>query len=82
MDLGEQDVGSKRLQMAQDDPTLEDAVEAVVGCAVGDYEPAVHGQPRENGGEVLGGDQEALERDGSMGWRARWFGTIPNWMDS
>ncbi len=28
LDLGEQDVGSERLQMAQDDPALEDAVDA------------------------------------------------------
>ena len=34
LDLGEQDVGSQRLQMAQDDPTLEDAVDAVLGARV------------------------------------------------
>ena len=34
LDLGEQDVGSERLQMAQDDPTLEDAVDAVLGARV------------------------------------------------
>ena len=34
LDLGEQDVGSERLQMAQDDPTLEDAVDAVLGAQV------------------------------------------------
>ena len=34
LDLGEQDVGSERLQVAQDDPTLEDAVDAVVGARV------------------------------------------------
>ena len=33
-DLGEQDVGSERLQMAQDDPTLEDAVESVLEVRV------------------------------------------------
>ena len=32
LDLGEQDVGSERLQMAQDDPTLEDAVDGVLGA--------------------------------------------------
>lgn len=31
LDLAEQDIGSERLQIAQDDPTLEDAVDAVVG---------------------------------------------------
>ena len=34
LDLGEQDVGSERLQMAQDDPTLENAVDAVLGAQV------------------------------------------------
>ena len=34
MDLGEHDVGSERLQMAQSDPTLEDAVEAALGAHV------------------------------------------------
>ena len=34
LDLEEQDVGSERLQMAQDDPTLEDAVDAVLGARV------------------------------------------------
>ena len=34
LDLGEQDVGSERLQMAQDDPTLEDAVDSVLGARV------------------------------------------------
>ena len=34
LDLGEQDVGSGRLQMAQDDPTLEDAVDSVSGARV------------------------------------------------
>ena len=34
LDLGEHDVGSERLQMAQDDPTLEDAVDAVLGARV------------------------------------------------
>ena len=34
LDLGEQDVGSMRLQMAQDDPTLEDAVESVLSARV------------------------------------------------
>ncbi len=34
LDLGEQDVGSERLRMAQDDPTLEDAVDAVLGARV------------------------------------------------
>ena len=33
-DLGEQDVGSERLQLSQDDPTLEDAVDAVIGARV------------------------------------------------
>ena len=33
-DLGEEDVGSERVQMAQDDPTLEDAVEDVLGAQV------------------------------------------------
>ena len=33
-DLGDQEVASKRLQMAQDDPTLEDAVDAVLGARV------------------------------------------------
>ena len=33
-DLGDQDVASERLQMAQDDPTLEDAVDAVLGARV------------------------------------------------
>ena len=32
LDLGEQDVGSERLQMTPDDPTLEDAVDAVLGA--------------------------------------------------
>ena len=31
-DLGEDDVGSERLQMANEDPTLEDTVDAVVGA--------------------------------------------------
>ena len=34
LDLGEQDVGSERLQMAQDDPTLEDAVDSVLSARV------------------------------------------------
>ena len=34
LDLGEQDIGSERLQIAQDDPTLEDAVDAVLGARV------------------------------------------------
>ena len=34
LDLGEQDVGSERLQMAHDDPTLQDAVDAVLGARV------------------------------------------------
>lgn len=33
-DLGDQDVASERLRMAQDDPTLEDAVDAVLGARV------------------------------------------------
>ena len=32
LDLAEQDIGSERLRMAQDDPTLEDAVDAVLGA--------------------------------------------------
>ena len=32
LDLGDQNVGSKRLQMAPDDPTLEDSVDAVLGA--------------------------------------------------
>jgi len=32
LDLGDQDVGSERLRMTRDDPTLEDAVDAVVGA--------------------------------------------------
>ena len=32
LDLGEQDVASKRLRLAQDDPTLEDAVDAALGA--------------------------------------------------
>ncbi len=34
LDLGEQDVGSERLPMAEDDPTLEDAVDAVLDARV------------------------------------------------
>ena len=34
LDLDEQDIGSERLQVAQDDPTLEDAVDAVLGARV------------------------------------------------
>ena len=34
LDLGEQDVGSERLQMAYGDPTLEDAVDDVMGTRV------------------------------------------------
>ena len=34
LDLGEQDVGSERLQLAEDDPTLEDAVDAVLRARV------------------------------------------------
>ena len=34
LDLGEQDIGSERLQIAQDDPTLEDAVDAVLGARI------------------------------------------------
>ena len=34
LDLGEQDVGAERLQIGQDDPTLEDAVDAVIGARV------------------------------------------------
>ena len=34
LDLSEQDVGSQRLQMTRDDPTLEDAVDAVLGARV------------------------------------------------
>ena len=34
LDWGEQKLGSERLQMAQDDPTLEDAVDAVIGARV------------------------------------------------
>ena len=34
LDLDEQDIGSERLQIAQDDPTLEDAVDAVLGARV------------------------------------------------
>ena len=34
LDLAEQDIGSERLQIAQDDPTLEDAVDAVSGVRV------------------------------------------------
>ena len=33
-DLADQQIGSERLQMAQDDPTLEDAVDAVLGARV------------------------------------------------
>ena len=34
LDLGEQEVGSERLQMAQQDPTLEDAVDGALGASV------------------------------------------------
>ena len=34
LDLGEQSIGSERLQLAQDDPMLEDAVDAVLGARV------------------------------------------------
>ena len=34
LDLDEQDIDSERLQIAQDDPTLEDAVDAVLGARV------------------------------------------------
>ncbi|MCY3820366.1 MAG: DEAD/DEAH box helicase family protein, partial [Gammaproteobacteria bacterium] len=34
LDLGEQDVGSERLQMAHQDPTLEDAVDGALGARV------------------------------------------------
>ena len=34
LDLGEQDVDAERLQMAQDDPTLEDAVDSVLSARV------------------------------------------------
>ncbi|MYD92853.1 MAG: hypothetical protein F4Y02_04010, partial [Chloroflexi bacterium] len=34
LDLGEQEVTSERLQLAQDDPTLEDAVDAALGARV------------------------------------------------
>ncbi len=34
LDLGDQDVGSERLQMVQDDPTLEGAVDDVLGARV------------------------------------------------
>ena len=49
LDLGEQDVGSERLQMAQDDPTLEDAVESVLGARVVIMNPPF--TSRENMGE-------------------------------
>ena len=34
LDLDEQDIGSERLQIAQDDPTLEDAVDSALGARV------------------------------------------------
>ena len=34
LELGEQNLGSERLQMGQDDPTLEDAVDAVLGARI------------------------------------------------
>ena len=67
LDLGEQDVGSERLQMAQDDPTLEDAVDSVLGARVVIMNPPFTDR-KKMGGEVLGGDQGALEREG------RWVG--------
>jgi len=48
-DLDEPDVGSRRLQMAQDDPTLEDAVDAALGARVVIMNPPF--TSRENMGE-------------------------------
>ena len=61
--LGEQDVGSERLQMAHDDPTLEDAVDAVLDARVVIMNPPF--TSREKMGEKFSeGNQEELEREG------------------
>ena len=78
LDWGEQKLGSERLQMAQDDPTLEDAVDSALGARVVIMNPPFSDR-KKSGGEVLNRSQGTPEKAGRLAGAGPSPRTIPNW---